>query len=80
MSGLPTDVGQAADKAVTAIDESMRDHDDSRSVDWDATRMAIGAAILAERERCAKVAEGEAHADCNVAEQIASAIRAGDTA
>ena len=33
--------------------------------------------ILQEREECALIAEGEAHADCGVAEQIAAAIRRG---
>lgn len=42
-----------------------------------ADAQVIARAILAERRRCAGVARGEAHADCGVAEQIATAIEAG---
>lgn len=42
-----------------------------------STPGSIARAILAERKRCAAVARGEAHADCGVAEQIATFIEAG---
>ncbi len=38
---------------------------------------AIAYLVAAERERCAVIAEANAHAECEVAEQIAAAIRAG---
>lgn len=37
--------------------------------------LALDKAREEEREACAKVADGEAHADCEVAEQIARFIR-----
>ena len=38
---------------------------------------AIARTIVDERERCAEIADANAHADCPVAEQIAAAIRKG---
>lgn len=38
---------------------------------------AVAQAILAERNRCARIADANAHTDCEVAEQIAKSIRSG---
>lgn len=63
----PDDIYWTARAAVDGMPEINRDF----------AIAAMARAILAERRRCADVARGEAHADCNVAEQIAAAIEAG---
>lgn len=65
MSEIPEDVFQKA----AHLAKEGRTYEDRRD--------RIARAILAERRRCAAIARGEAHADCDVAEQIATFIEAG---
>lgn len=64
------------DKIPEDIMHAAREVMDDISLNDASATPAIARAILAERKRCAEVARGEAHADCNVAEQIAAAIEA----
>lgn len=57
-AGLPRDVWDAADEAVEAIVASIwQSEADGVQISWGEARMAVGRAILAERERCAEIAE-----------------------
>lgn len=57
--GLPRDVWNIADAVVSAIDNEMWAHpEEGRQISWGAARMAVGMALLAERES-ATLAERE---------------------
>jgi len=59
MDGLPRDVWDIADAIVSAIDNDMCVHaEEGRQISCGSARMAVGRAILAERER-ATLAERE---------------------
>lgn len=51
MAGLPRDIWDIADAVVSAIDNDMWIHpEEGRQISWGSARMAVGRAILADRE------------------------------
>lgn len=70
MSEIPDDIWESAKQTVASFPHDKIDPMHTKAC-------VVARAILAERKRCAEVALANAHADCDVAEQIAKEIEAG---